>query len=123
MIADDGGFFVELAFFADVHVTRGFARRHLAVVEEGGLPVGKTDQHESAAADVARRRFDDGERESGGNGSVHSVAAALQDFDSGLRAEFFVGGYHAMAGANSLGRPALYVVGTVARFRGYLAKG
>jgi len=28
-----------------------------------------------------------------------------------------------MAGANSLGRPALYVVGTVARFRGYLAKG
>src|SRR5713226_546377 len=121
LVADDGSFFIELAVFSDVHVAPGLIWRYLAVIEEGGLAVGKANQHETAAADVARSRFDDSKRESHGHRGIYRVASALEDFDSCLRGEFFVGRDHAMAGANSLGRPTLGVVGTVTEFGTSLA--
>ena len=83
-IADNRGFFVELAVLADVHVARGFTRCYLAVIQERGLAVGKTDQHKSAAANVSGRRLDDRKRESRGDSRIHSISASLQYFDSGL---------------------------------------
>ena len=41
-------------------------------------------EHEAAAAEVARDGMDDGEREAGGDGCVHRVAALLQDGDAGV---------------------------------------
>src|SRR6267154_3507476 len=101
-VTDNGGFFVELAVFADVHVARGFTWCNLTVIEEGGLAVREANQHEAAAAYIARSGLDDGEGERHGDGRIDCVAAALEDFNSRFRAKFFVGGNHAMTGANSL---------------------
>src|SRR5437879_11388309 len=121
LVADDGGFFVELATFSDVHITGGFTRSYLAIIEESGFAVGQANQHEAPAANVARGRFDHGERESHGHRRIYRVTAALKDCDSRLRAKFLISCDHAMAGANSLGRPTLGVVGAVPEFSSRLA--
>ena len=115
-IAEDGGFFIELAVFCDVHVPGGLGWRHFTVIEKRGLAIREPNQHEAAAADVACGGFYDRQRKRHGNGSVHSVAAAFENCDSRLRAKFFVGSDHAMAGANSLSRPAPGIDVTVAEF-------
>src|SRR5882762_6589604 len=38
-IADDGGLFIELAGFSDVHVPGGLSWRHLTVIEKRGLAI------------------------------------------------------------------------------------
>ena len=43
------------------------------------------NQHEATAADIAGIEKGDGERESGGNGCVNSIAATLQDVFGYLR--------------------------------------
>src|SRR5260370_4890242 len=121
LVTDDGGFFLELAVFSDVHIAGGLTWSHFAIIEEGGFAVGQANQHESAAADVARGRLDHGKRESHSHRRIHRVTAALKDFDSRLRAKFLISCDHAMAGANSLGRPTLGVVGAVAEFGSSLA--
>ena len=45
----------ELAVLVEVHVARGLRGRHLAVVDRGLRAVVHADDHEAAAADVARR--------------------------------------------------------------------
>src|SRR6266566_102804 len=121
LVADDGGFFVELATFSDVHITGGFTRSYLAIIEESGFAVGQANQHEAPAANVARGGFDHSKRESHSHRRIYGVTAALKDFDSRLRAKFLISCDHAMAGANSLGRPTLGVVGAVAEFSSSLA--
>src|SRR5260370_326960 len=93
-VANDRRFLVELAIFADIHVARGFARSSFAIVQESRFTIGKTNQHEAAAADVTRRGFNDGQREGHSNGSVHGVTAALEDLQAGLAAKLLVGGDH-----------------------------
>ncbi len=44
-----------------------------------------TDEHEAAAADVARLRQHDGQGEAHGHGRVDGVAARAEDFDPGVR--------------------------------------
>jgi hypothetical protein len=48
---------------------------------------GEADEHEASAADVAGLRMNDGEDESGGDGGVDGVAAALHRVNAGLRGE------------------------------------
>src|SRR5215469_10293511 len=98
-VADHGGFVVELAIRADVHVACGFAGGHLTVIDKAGAAISETDEHESTTADVSRGRLDNSESESNGNGSVNRVATALQNLDASLRAELFIGRDHAMRGA------------------------
>ena len=50
--------------------------------------VGHADQHESASAQVAGLRKDDGEGEAGSDRSVDCVAACFHHVDSGLRGQF-----------------------------------
>src|SRR5260370_30324300 len=121
LVADDGSFFVEFAVFSDVHVAGGFTWSHFAIIQEGRFAVGQANQHEAATPDVARGRFDHSKRESHSHSRIHRVTAALKDFDSRLRAKFLISSDHAMAGANSLGRPTLGVVGAVAEFGSSLA--
>jgi len=66
-------------------------RRDFAIVEEVRPAICESHEHESTATDIACGRFDDGERECNCDGSVDGVPAALQNFDSSLRAELFVG--------------------------------
>src|SRR5216684_7384267 len=121
LVADDGSFFVEFAVFSDVHVAGGLTWSHFAIIEEGGFAVGQANQHEAAAADVARGRLDHSKRESHSHRRIHRVTAALKDFDSCLGTKFFVSSDHAMAGANRLSRPTQSVVGAVAEFGSSLA--
>lgn len=60
------------------------------------------DEHEAAAAEVAGEGVDDGQREAGGDGGVHRVAALLEDFAAGLGGELVGGGDHAL-GAHGRG--------------------
>ena len=62
-----------------IHIARGFLGGALAEIDEGGAAVGQADQHESAAAQVARERMRDGEREADRDRGVHGVAAVLEN--------------------------------------------
>ena len=65
---------VSVAALLHVHVARARGRRHLAIVERHGAAVGQPDDHEPAAADVARLGVGDREREADGDGGVDGVA-------------------------------------------------
>ena len=55
------------------------ARRGLAEIDDGVMPVGGVDQHKAAAADIAAARIDDGERVADRDRRIDRVAAGLQD--------------------------------------------
>ena len=74
-----------VAVRVQVHVAIGRERRLLAVVEEFGLSV-LVNQHEAAAADIARDRIRDRKREADRNRGVHRIAAAAQHVFGSLRA-------------------------------------
>jgi len=62
----------------------------------------QADEHESATADVACGRVDDGEGESRCDGSVDSVAAFSHDFDSRVGGEVVNADDHGVLGAGRL---------------------
>jgi hypothetical protein len=101
-VADDGGFFVELAILADVHLASGFAGGCFAVVEEGSLAVGEPDQHEAAATDIACSGLDHGKSKRDADSGIHGVAAALENLHAGLRTKFLVSHDHAVRAADCL---------------------
>ena len=63
-------------------------RRHLAIVDRGGLAVLQTNHHEAAAAEISRGRMRDRERKRHGDRRVDRVAAALHDVDADARSDF-----------------------------------
>jgi hypothetical protein len=67
---------------------------HLAVVNRGGAPVAQANQHEAAAAEVARRRVRHRQRERDRDGCVHGVAPAPQNVHARLRSELARRGDH-----------------------------
>ncbi len=74
----------------EIHVRACGGRRLFAVVEEVRLTVRqlarrRTDQHESAAADVAGNRMNHRQGEADSHGCVDSVAAFAEDFHAGVR--------------------------------------
>ena len=74
----------DVARRVEVHVGRGGGGGAFAVVQERrfaavDVPVRGPDEHEAAAAQVARLRQDDRQREAHGHGGVHGVAACLED--------------------------------------------
>ena len=84
-IADHGCPAVALPVGVEVHVARGGQRGALAEIDESGAAVGEADQHEAAAADVARAGMGDGERESHRDRRIDGVAAVLENLQPGLR--------------------------------------
>jgi hypothetical protein len=117
-VANHGPIVIGLAVRPDVHVARGFTWRHFPVVQEVGMPVGQVHEHETAAADVTRGRFDNRQGEGHGHSGIDSVSAALQDFRAGLRAEFFIARNHAVRRPHRLLRPAFMRYGARAILRG-----
>src|SRR5262249_5126702 len=74
----------------------------LAIVDDARLARGRIDEHEPAAADVARGRMRDGEGERGGNSRIDRVAALLQDREPRLGARLGHSDDHAIAELDSL---------------------
>src|SRR6267378_6274091 len=117
LVANDRSFLLQLSILADVHIPGGFARSGFAIVQESSFAIGKTNQHEAAAADVACRGFDYGQCKGHGNGSVHRVAATLEDLHASLGAKLLVGGDHPVRSADRLLRPRFGYLGAIARCR------
>ena len=123
-VADDAGVGDDIALGVEVHVGGGGERRFLAVVDEDVFAGVLVDEHESAAADVAGKRVDDGEREADGDGSIDGVAAFLQDLNAGVGGEVMDGDDHGVRLAHGLIVPELesdlagVVRGILRRLRG-----
>ena len=66
----------------DVH--SGRCRSFFAVIEEMKLAIGHADEHESAAADIARLGMNDGEGESGSDRGIDGVPTLTHNFDSDI---------------------------------------
>ena len=79
---------------AEVHVAAGRCGRALAEIEEGGASIGEADQHESPAADVARRGMRDRQREPDRDGRIDGVAAGSQHCEAGLGGMNFARHHH-----------------------------
>ena len=75
---------VDLPVLVQIHRSRRFRGRLLAVIERRRLALGRPDDHEPAAADVACARMGDGERERRGNGGIDGVAAAREHRRAGV---------------------------------------
>lgn len=97
-IPDNAGILDYVALGVQVHIGGGGRGSFLAVVDEVGLAVGHADEHESAAAEVARLRMNDGEREADGHCGVHRVTSRLHDLDTCLRSQPMNTGHHGMGG-------------------------
>src|ERR1700756_1994578 len=77
LIAIFAGSFDHVALSIEVHVTGRGGGSLFTIIDKVRLAVGHTDQHESAAPDIARRRMYDGEGKPGSYGSVDSIPARL----------------------------------------------
>ena len=75
-------------------------RRLLAEVDEGLAAVGELQRHEAAAAEIAGRGIDDGERVAHGDRGIDGVAAAAQDVDADFGREVLRGDDHAVLGGD-----------------------
>ena len=82
------------------HVRGGGAGGLFAEIEEGAAAVGEAEGHEAAAADVAGRGVDDGQRVADGDGGVYRVAALAEDVGADVRGEVLGGDDHAVGGGN-----------------------
>ena len=74
-----------LARRVQVHIARRGERSAFAEVDKRGAPVRQANQHEAAAADIARARVGHRQRQSHGRRGVDRVAAVLQNLQARLR--------------------------------------
>lgn len=102
LVADEGHAGDDVALRVEVHVAAGGGGSLLAVVEEVGPAVLVADEHEAAAADVARCRVDDGEGEADGHGCIDGIAALLEDGDAGVGGVVVDADDHGVPGAGGL---------------------
>ena len=62
------------------------------------------NHHEAAAADIAGTRIGDRERETGRDGGIDRIAAAIENFNADARRTLFLGNHHAVVGEDGLRR-------------------
>ncbi len=89
----------------DIHIARGSQGSAFAVIEERGSAVGKPDQHEPAAADIAGAGVCDRERESDRDGRIDGIASCLQNLQAGGGGVFFPAHDHAVFCPDRLSSP------------------
>ena len=90
----------DVAVLVEVHVGGGALGRRLAEIEEGLAAVGKLDGHEAAAAEIAGRRIDHGERIADRHRRVDRVAAALEHIHAHHRGQVLGGNHHPVFGGD-----------------------
>src|SRR5829696_8582098 len=78
------------------------SRSHLAIINRSRFPTVETNHHETAAAEVARRRVCHCQREGYSNSSIDSVTTTLHDVDSDMRRDFVCRRDDSMSGAHRL---------------------
>ncbi len=93
-VSHDAEVLDDVAVGVEIHVFGGGGGSFFAEVDEVILPCRGAQQKESASAEVAGLRMDDGQGESGGDGGVNGIASGLHDFDSGARGQFVNAGDH-----------------------------
>jgi hypothetical protein len=88
--------FADVAALVQEHPLGGSQRRFLAEVEGRGGSVGAVVYEEASAADVARGGERHGQCKGSGHGSIHGVAAALEDIASDLGRQVVAADHHAI---------------------------
>ena len=78
----------------------GRQRRLLAKIEEGLAAIGQLDGHEAAAAEIAGRRIDHGQRIAHGDRRIDRIAAALEHVDADLGRQVLRADDHAVFGGH-----------------------
>ena len=68
-----------------------------------GFAIGHADQHEPAAANVARGRMNHRQRESHSDSGVDGIASSLQNFHTNMGRELMHGDHHRMLGTHWVG--------------------
>ena len=96
--------FRQLALGVEIHVARGLGRRHLAEIDERRAAVGEPDQHEAAAAEIAREGMRRGHGEAHRDRRVDGIAALLQDRHTDIDGLRFHRHRHAVPRAHRLAR-------------------
>jgi hypothetical protein len=92
----------QLALGIEIHVARGLGRRHFTEIDEGRPAIGEPDQHEAAAAKIARKRVCRCHREAHRDRSIDGVAAFLQDGDADVDSLRLHRDGHAVSGVHGL---------------------
>ena len=86
----------------EIHVVRRLAGRAFAEIKERGATVGHSDQHETAAAEIAGVRVSDSQREAHRHGRVDGVAAGFEDRHADVGGDRLLGDNHDVASMNRL---------------------
>ena len=73
-----------------------------AEIDEGGSAVGEANQHETAAAEVARGGMGDGEGHGDSDRGVNGVSASLERGDTGIGGVGFARDDHGVTGMDGL---------------------
>ena len=103
-MAEGAQAFDDVAVRPEIHVAGRGERRLFAEIEERLAAIGELHRHEAAAADIAGRRVDDGERIADRDRGIDRVAAALQHVDADARRELVGRDHHAVLGRDGGGR-------------------
>jgi len=100
LVSNDAGLFAgsrnDIALSIQIHGLSGCRGRLFPEVDEAGFAVRIAKKHEAAAAKIPGLGMDDREREPGGNGSIHRIAAGMQHFNAGARGKFMNAGHDGM---------------------------
>ena len=94
----------QLALGIEIHVARRLGRRHLAEIDERRSAIGEPDQHEAAAAQVAREGMRRRHGEAHRDRRVDGVPALLQDRHADIDGLRFHRDRHAVPRAHRLAR-------------------
>ena len=89
------------------HLPEGSGRRLLAMVVGGQGAVGHANQHEAAAAEVARRGMGHRQGEAGGHRRIHRVATPAQHGGADFGGDGGTGGDHPLGAEHRLGAGTL----------------
>jgi len=96
--------FDDVAVLVQVHIGGSRQRGFFAEVEEGLAPVRQLHGHETAAAQVARRRVHHRQRIAYGHGRIHRVAPGLEHIHAHMSCQMLSRHHHAIfTGHRSLG--------------------
>ncbi len=89
---------------ADVHIAACLTRSRFAEIEEVRRAVRLANQHEAAAAQIARDGMRDGERKAHGDSGIDGISALLQNCKTDIGGNGFLRDHHAVLCPHRFGR-------------------
>src|ERR1044071_5248937 len=96
-VADRRSVFDYVALLVEIHIAVCSKRSAFAVINDFGVAIRAANHHESAAAEITRRRPGRCERQSNSYSCINSIAAPLHDLCAYARGDWTGGSDYAVA--------------------------